>query len=137
MTLVLDASVTVAFCLGDDPTGYARSVLRALGSDDAVAPPIWPVEVTNAFCMSERRKRIQAAETSRMLELLKNLPVYVEGQTISQAFDDVLPLARKAMLSCYDACYLDLALRKSCPVATLDSGLKKACRRTGVELWRA
>lgn len=137
MTLVLDASVTVAFCLGDDPTKYARSVLHALGSDDAIVPPIWPVEITNAFCSSERRKRIQATETSRMLELLKNLPVYVEGQTIAQTFDDVLPLARKAMLSCYDACYLDLAMRKSCPIATLDSGLKKACRRTGVELWHA
>ena len=36
---------------------------------------------------------------------------------------DILALGRAKNLSSYDASYLDLAMRKDCPIATLDKRL--------------
>jgi len=45
---------------------------------------------------------------------------------------DVLALARTNSLSSYDASYLDLAMRKGLPLATLDNRLIEAARKVGV-----
>jgi len=37
-------------------------------------------------------------------------------------------------ISSYDAAYLELALRKKAPLATLDAGLAQAALEAGVEL---
>jgi predicted nucleic acid-binding protein len=42
--------------------------------------------------------------------------------------------ARAHHLSTYDAAYLALAIREGLPLATLDSALRKAARKTGVPL---
>ncbi len=46
----------------------------------------------------------------------------------------VPPLAGQHGLSSYDAAYLELPLRKKAPPATLDAGLARAARATGVEV---
>ena len=38
-------------------------------------------------------------------------------------------------LSSYDAAYLELALRKGCPLATLDKKLKRAAKAERVPIW--
>jgi predicted nucleic acid-binding protein len=48
---------------------------------------------------------------------------------------EILALARETGLSSYDASYLDLAMRRSIPIATLDKGLRKAARRCQVMLF--
>jgi predicted nucleic acid-binding protein len=50
-------------------------------------------------------------------------------------FTEVLSVAREHDLSAYDAAYLELALRKGLPLATLDTRLRNAARRAGVELF--
>src|ERR1700681_2915779 len=45
------------------------------------------------------------------------------------AFGETLDLADKHALSVYDAAYLELALRKSLPLASRDRALNKAARR--------
>jgi len=135
LKLVLDASVALAWSLGDDKTGYAPSVLDTLASNEAVVPAIWSVEVANGLLVAERKKRIKPADTARGLSILRSLRIAVEPATIGRAFEDAIELARRENLSCYDATYLDLAIRKGCPVATLDKSLEQACERTGVKLW--
>jgi predicted nucleic acid-binding protein len=49
-----------------------------------------------------------------------------------QAFSRTLSLCRAYKLSSYDAAYLELAIRKSLPIATLDKALKKAAKLAGV-----
>jgi predicted nucleic acid-binding protein len=43
-----------------------------------------------------------------------------------------LDLARRYSLSAYDAAYLELALRKGLPLATLDAQLGEAAQQAGV-----
>jgi predicted nucleic acid-binding protein len=46
---------------------------------------------------------------------------------------DTLQLARRYKLSAYDASYLELALRRGIPLATLDEDLQKAAKKAGVK----
>jgi len=48
-----------------------------------------------------------------------------------------LALARRYGLSSYDASYLELALRRSLPLASLDKDLMKAAQRAGVKRFPA
>jgi len=48
---------------------------------------------------------------------------------------DTLGLARAHNLSAYDAAYLELAMRRGLPIATLDDKLKAAAAAVGVSLF--
>ncbi len=47
---------------------------------------------------------------------------------------DILALGRTKNLSSYDASYLDLAMRKDCPIAALDKRLMAAAKDINVTL---
>ena len=68
----------------------------------------------------------------RFVALLGELSVYQEGQSVSESVSNVLPLARDYGPSAYAAAYLELAIRRSAPLATLDRNLKKAAERAGI-----
>lgn len=57
--MVLDESVTVAWCYEDESTGFTEGVLDLLSAGtEVLTPAIWPFEVANALLAAERRKRI-------------------------------------------------------------------------------
>jgi predicted nucleic acid-binding protein len=58
----------------------------------------------------------------------------VDDQTTERAWQKTLDLAMQYGLSTYDAAYLELALRRGVPLATLDSALIAAARTCGVAL---
>lgn len=131
--LVLDASVTVAWCFPDESTAYSEAVLDLLGNAaEAVVPAIWPFEVANALLMGERRKRITAAQVTSVLERIRDLPVTVDAVRVDRAFGPILLLARNEQLTEYDAAYIELAMRESLPLATLDDRLRRAAKSAGV-----
>lgn len=99
-------------------------------------PSLWPLEVANALLAGERRKRTTAAKVSQFLSLLQALPVRLDGETSPRAWHDTLHLARAHGLSVYDAAYLELALRRGLPLASLDAGLKAAAGAVGVAEFR-
>jgi predicted nucleic acid-binding protein len=131
MAFVLDASVAASWAFDDDVFEVAISVLSRLRIEPAWVPTLWRFEVRNSLVMNERRKRISQPVTSRFLTRLAELAVSTDrspDETI------LLDLARRHRLTVYDAAYLELALRKSIPVATLDAGLARASRAEGVAL---
>lgn len=64
---------------------------------------------------------------------MRALPISVEASGLWSNVQLEAP-ARKWNLSSYDAAYLDLALRKSVPLASIDADLRKAAATVGVEL---
>lgn len=56
------------------------------------------------------------------------------SQSSSRSFSHILPLCRGYSLTSYDAMYLELALRRHLPLATLDEPLRKAAKKAGVKL---
>ena len=134
MAFVLDASVALAWCFEDESTSYTHRVLKRLWREEAFVPPIWPFEVANALASALRARRMKPADAERFLALLETFPLGVEPRGMTAVFKKVLPLAREQGLSCYDASYLELALRLGLPLATLDRALQRAARRAGAAL---
>jgi predicted nucleic acid-binding protein len=133
--LVLDCSVTMAWCFADEATLYTDGVRDSLANVRAVVPSLWPLEVANATIVGERRKRLDEARSSRFIALLSGLPIIVDDATADQAFGEIVHLARAHNLSSYDAAYLELAMRRGLPLACLDGKLKAAAVTAGVVLF--
>lgn len=65
MTLVVDASLTMAWYFDDEATPATDAVLDRIVESRAVAPMLWRLEVANAFQSAIRRTRItRPIETS-------------------------------------------------------------------------
>jgi predicted nucleic acid-binding protein len=132
---VLDASVAVAWCFEDEATKFTEGVLDLIsGGAEALVPSIWPLEISNALLIAERRKRIGLAKVTALLLRISGLPISVRPAGTKLAFEQILPLARQQGLSQYDAAYLELAVRDDLELATLDSALQREAKATGVEL---
>jgi len=129
---ILDTSVTMAWCFSDEATPYADAVLDSLSKQSALAPGIWPLEVSNVLLVAERKERIAPEDSERFLKLLSALPIRVENLTAKRMFDAVLLSARAQELSSYDAAYLDLAIQNGLEIATLDHALRAAAAQKGV-----
>jgi|SRR5271165_385770 len=135
--LVLDASVTLAWCFPEEKTTYAESVLDLLANGaEGVAPAIWPFEVANALLAGEKRQRVTVAQVTSILRRIADLPISVDPAQIDHVFQQVLPLARQTQLTEYDAAYLELALRLRLPLASLDVQLQRAAKVVGIPLLR-
>ncbi len=133
--LVIDSSVAIAWCFPDERDTYSQSVLEALASEQAIVPDLWHLEVANTLIVGERRQRSTQANTVTWLGFFNSLPIVVDEETRAHAFADTLSLARECGLSVYDAAYLELAIRRGLPLATLDAKLKTAAASVGVSLY--
>jgi predicted nucleic acid-binding protein len=133
LNLVLDASVALSWCFEDEGDPVSDRALEHLRSDEAIVPALWTLEVANGLVTAERRGRLDAESVARAGSLLLSLPIVVEPAVRSRPFMAIVPLARKHGLSIYDGAYLELALRRSIPLASLDRSLRRAARAEGVE----
>ena len=133
--LVLDASVTLAWCFPEEGTPYTQQMLDLLANGaEALTPAIWPFEVANALLVGERNKRRTMAQVTAFLQRLATLPIKVDEPRVDRAFGQILTVARQEQLTEYDAAYLELALREALPLATLDQRLRQAAQHAGVPL---
>ena len=133
--LVIDSSVSIAWCFPDEQDDYSQSVLDDLATRRAFVPYLWHLEVANTLLVGERRKRSSRANTVTWLGFLASLPITVDEETRLHAFGNTMSLARDHNLSAYDAAYLELAMRRGLPLATLDAKLKVAAHAVGVPLY--
>jgi len=131
---VVDASVALAWCFADETSDYADRILGRLEQDEAVAPAIWSLELSNGLRTAERRGRLHASELPRLRELLRALPVKIEPVELRAALSEVLELARSLDLTSYDASYVALAARRGMALATADARLRAACEQARVEV---
>jgi predicted nucleic acid-binding protein len=134
--LVLDCSITMAWCFSDESSKKADKVLTHLvAGDTAHVPNLWALEVSNILAVGEKRKRISAAGISYFLERLQKLPIEMGVATSAYAFTNILNLSREYKISSYDAAYLDLAMRLGAPLATQDKQLLAVAKSAKVELF--
>jgi predicted nucleic acid-binding protein len=131
---VLDCSVAVAWCFEDECPPYADAVLERLSENAAMVPQVFLLEVANAFLIGERRRRHDQEGTRKALALIRSLPIMIEQDVGLDRLEEVLSLARDHRLTAYDAAYLELALRHSVPLATLDQNLAKAAEQLNMLL---
>ncbi len=133
-TLILDCSMTMAWCFADESTPETVAIQDRLVSEAAVVPAHWFLEVANVLTLAEKRKRISSDDASQFTQLLSVLDIQVDDEAPRRAFDHILPLCRSHGLTSYDAAYLDLVLRRQLPLASLDDALRQAVTTFGIEV---
>lgn len=81
-----------------------------------------------------RRGRTDATFRDEKLADLALLPIRRDAETDAHAWGGAMRLATRHGLTLHDAAYLELALRRGLPLATLDRELRAAAQAEGVVL---
>jgi predicted nucleic acid-binding protein len=134
VSLVLDGSTTLAWIYQDEIGDATRRILGLVTESGAWVPSIWRLEVANGLQTGIRRGRIDATYRDAALSDLALLDIAIDPDTDRYAWTSTLRLADRFRLTLYDAAYLELAQRRSLPLASLDLALSDAARGLGVDL---
>jgi len=106
-----------------------RSLL--LKGQSALVPGLWAFEMANGLVTAERKRRL----VHRMFRIVaRNRDFAVRGSRIGRRESShivriLFASAHSHSLTAYDASYLELALRRRLPLATLDRLLQISARR--------
>lgn len=126
---VIDASVTMPWFFPDEATPFTEGLLDALADQPLWAPALWLLECTNVLQSAQRRRRLDAARRAEIASQLSALPVRLDPE--APGFVALDRLAATHGLSAYDAAYLELAVRQSLVLVSLDQRLIAAARELG------
>ncbi|NML16350.1 type II toxin-antitoxin system VapC family toxin [Azohydromonas caseinilytica] len=129
---VVDASVAAAWLLPDEATDYTDAALAATADGEVWVPSLWLLEIGNLLLNAQRRHRIDAAKRIELVSVAATLRLRVDRESVGLVTLDTL--AAQHGLTTYDAAYLELALRRKLPLATLDAALLSAMQASGVPL---
>jgi predicted nucleic acid-binding protein len=134
VSLVLDASLALSWIYPRESTVATELVLDQVSGAGAWVPEIWRIEVANALQQGLRRGRIDLDDRDAGLADLSRLAIQIDPETNLHAWTATVALSTRHRLTVYDACYLELALRRGLPLATLDTELRTAAKTEGVAL---
>ena len=85
--------------------------------------------MSNAILYGQIRGRITPEQVVERLAFLDGLNLRVDAEVNILV---TLDLALRYDLTMYDAIYLELAIRRNAPIATLDAKLRRAASQAGV-----
>jgi predicted nucleic acid-binding protein len=134
MNLVLDASITLAWCYADETTEAVQRSFDIVRTNGAWVPVLWLWEVANVLQMNVRRGRHNAKFRDRALADLALFPIKEDAEAGRQAWSGSLILAERHSLTVYAAAYLEVALRRGLPLATLDRNLRSAASAEKIQV---
>ena len=124
----------MAWYFDDESTPATDALIDRVANIGAIVPGLWRLEVANAFQTAIRRQRIDAVYRDASLAELGLMPITVDADTNTYAWSSTLRLSERFSLTLYDAAYLELAQRRSLPLATLDRDLRTAAPALQIEL---
>lgn len=130
---VVDANVTLATVLTSDANYSDRLLRRFENGESGLVPSLWHLEVLNALLSRERRKTITPEDRDEALDIIRSYAVETDDLSAEETtIAQVTRLAKLHQLTAYDASYLELAIRSSLPIITLDQAIIQAAAREGV-----
>jgi len=124
--MVIDSSVTLAWLYDDERTSPVQRVFDQVIAEGAWVPGLWRLEVANGLQQAIRRRRIDADFRARAIAYLIELDVSIDLEMTVFAWTTTLALSDRFGLTPYDACYVELAQRRTLPLASLDKDLRAA-----------
>ena len=138
MTLILDASMSLAWLLVRKDLGeaeLARQALKELRGSGAMVPALWYPEVGNALLLAERQRVITAQDSASFLSSLSFWGIAQDPVPPALTLTESILLGRMHNLTAYDATYLELTMRRAAVLATFDRKLAEAARAAGVRVF--
>ncbi|MGD0835591.1 MAG: type II toxin-antitoxin system VapC family toxin [Polyangia bacterium] len=132
---VLDCSATIPWLFASEANEATDRLLGAL-ADGARAwvPALWHLELGNVLLGAARRGRVDKAGVERFFSGLSVYDITVDPATVEVAWSKTFSLGETFCLTMHDSAYLELALRRGLPLATLDRQLRAAMRKAGGSL---
>jgi predicted nucleic acid-binding protein len=123
------------WCFDNTTNDYAEAVLQLMGNNSkAIVPVLWRYEITSVLAKAQRMGSLLPDKANAFLDDLNAFSITLDYEGMDRIMHDVRFIAINYGLTGYDAAYLELAIRKKLPMATLDEDLQKAALRAGVEL---
>ncbi len=122
--MIVDANVVLRAFFPDEAQSQAQWLIRdhIAGRVPLKAPALLPYELSNAIWQAEKRGRISRSLANEILQAIEGLEIEI----VTQAWGEMLPLARQFGCSTYDAAYLSLAQTTGEPLMTGDRRLYNA-----------
>jgi predicted nucleic acid-binding protein len=127
MDIVIDTSALLAVILGEPERD--RIVGLTLGHT-LIGPGAIPWEIGNAFSAMLKQRRVALAGAQEGLRIFQTIPLRFVKVDMANA----IALAHQTGMYAYDAYFLDCAVCHAAPLLTLDHGLKRAAKDTGIRL---
>jgi len=127
MNIVSDTNILLAVIFNEPEKD---NIVQLTSGNDAIAPEILPYEVGNALSAMIKRKQITHKEALQAQKAISSIPVRLISVYISQS----LKLAMDFNIYAYDAYFLHCAINQSCPLLTLDKGMKKVAKQLNIQL---
>lgn len=97
-------------------------------------PSLWTWEILNTVAVVIKRKRITADRGKEFLVQLATFNIFVDEPPPIADFTRLHSLASDHQLTAYDVAYLDLARRRSLPLATRDNDLVRTALAEGLRV---
>jgi predicted nucleic acid-binding protein len=132
MRFVLDASITIRWCIRQQQTPSSIACLQAMPSSEVFVPSIWPVEVASVISRELNKGTIALDDAVGFFQMLGKFDITVATANADAAY--LFQAARRHRLTGYDASYLELAIALGLPLATADDEMQAAAIRAGVPL---
>lgn len=135
---VLDNSVAMRWLMPSvrkPDQRYAEKVLESMEAADALVPELWRLEASNVLLCAERNGEVTRGEAEAFISRMEKLSIRVDSSAWEHAFGPAMSLARACNLTSYDAAYLELAVRESLMLASLDRALINAAKEVGVGIY--
>jgi predicted nucleic acid-binding protein len=133
---VLDNSIAMRWCFDTGAHACADRVLKQLEATggEAVVPILWRYEVSSVLARAQNSGMLTSQRVAEFLEDLQALNIIIDTESSNRILTDVHQLAVTYHLTTYDAAYLELALRRDIPLATLDTELRQASLAAGLTI---
>jgi len=133
---VLHVSVAAAWGIPARYTMYAHRVRFRLATGTAASVvTAWPLELVEELLDAVNRGGTTQQRVEGILAALPALRIYLDELAPHRAWPEVLDLARAYNLPVRDAAHLELSLRMSLPLATIDPTLLRAATAAGVPIF--
>ena len=96
---------------------------------NVIAPALLKFEITNVLV--KRARDLGVSDVGFEVDTFSELPI--EFDFASASHRDISRIALQFGLTAYDAAYLELAMRRNAPIATLDKRLARAATKLGLQ----
>jgi predicted nucleic acid-binding protein len=125
---------TLAGLYSDEVRAAIRGVFESVAEHGAVVPVLWRLEIANGLTVAARRGRIDTEVSPRRPQRSCNAGNRDGPANRFERLGETLHLADRCGLTVYGAAYLELAIRRRFPLATLDDQLRAGAAACGVQL---
>ncbi|MCP3901314.1 MAG: type II toxin-antitoxin system VapC family toxin [Desulfobacteraceae bacterium] len=127
MNFVSDTNILLAVIFNEPEKD---NLIQLTSGNNAIAPEILPYEVGNALSAMLKRKQITTKEALQAQKSISSIPVRLISIDISES----LKISIDYNIYAYDAYFLQCAISQSCPLLTLDKGMKNVAKQLNIQL---